>query len=243
MRIGQVIVTYGAPALVDLQLAASPKLPSFVWDDGSGDGRLPEVCRRHGAAFDAAPAPVGHHPGAMLGAERGIAAMSSMDWVFVRMRRFVPLYDWRDDLLAAAARSPLPCLGTRDRTMTFEVRFDAWAVRPAAWRASGAAGVLLRDLYGPHHDYPNSHACLYWAMQRASGRGDGRGVVLDNPPFGSLMPIVSADRHRPGERPVLWRHHSRTADYATAGAALGLGWAASDYEPQSNYPPLGHDLR
>ena len=239
-RVASCLFTAGSPPFLHLQLAAAtrytPGVPIYVYDTGHADDRMEALCQQYGATYQRHPVATRHHHGTQWGIASCIrwAAANGFDFAFLRSRRYVPLFDWRADLAAVAARSPHPTYGSGSPREHLLLRSDCLAVRPTRWVQTGADTRLLYRIEDESRLIPCEAVC-YWAARVAAGLPDKRRVEA-SPPFGEWPEVVTDHRAKPThpDRPVLWRYYSQPQDYAAAARAMGLPYAADDFRVSCN---------
>ncbi len=238
-RLGVVITTYGNPALVELQLAARHKwyrdVPIMVFDDASPAWReINKICARYDVECVVGTFRHGHRGGDMAGFLAGLvwAERLGIDLLAKFSRRWLPMCDWRGELLELASRTQYATYSNVCNRWGFGFRTECLGMHVASWMANTdeMRRLIAQNAIGlPEHDIHVMSQRIHptcrinqLADREDSHRGGGF-AVWDW--MGTAKPQKREN--------VLWHESHSPMDYLEAAHSLGIKrYSSKDFDGQ-----------
>ena len=150
------IITFGAPAYVDLALAVRqrlyPNLPVLVHDDASDQtDALAGICRSYGATFQTNSLRLGHAMGDLSSIIGGLrwAKEQGLDLLVKMSRRLVPAADWVPRLTEMAKVSQFATFARNCQTHGFPLRTECFAMSVEQWSSESICGQMTQFMLTP----------------------------------------------------------------------------------------------
>lgn len=228
-KIGLVIGTFAAIPYIHLQLEARkryyPHVPVLVHDDCSPLGpHLKMLCKEYDADFIALPFRTRHCVGDMSCYVRGAdwAKERGLDTLVKFSRRFIPLFDWTEELKRLALETQMPTYSQRCRHFNFGFRTECIAFHLPSW-AEALEGVRAQVeansttfVEGFIHNFARGlqrceHAAKWEAENPRSG--DWNAYAVWN---------IMADKRVTRQAKVIWHDSDEAVDYARVAHIFGL---------------------
>lgn len=236
LRIGLVIGTYSSVPYVHMGLESHrrhyPNVAVLVHDDCSPkQNDLRRLCQEYGAFFEVNSIKKGHTLGDLSSFLGGLlwAGRQRLDIIVKFSRRFIPLYDWTQELVQLAVTSQEATFSNICRNLNWGFRSEAVGMHVASWLPP--VERIKRDLLdrqdvfveGSIHELAKSirpcNDCLKW--RREHPFDDWRAGYCPWPIMGEnrIIKVVGA----------LWHHSCTPLDYCEASQTLGLSYGERDF--------------
>lgn len=226
-HVGLVLSTCGSAPTIHLQLelceryfgrhtAGNTGLPVLVVNDGDvEEDALKRLCEHYGAWYRTGPR-LGHAPGDLRAfiwglewaAERNVSILAKMS------RRFIPLVNWRQELVLLADRHRYSSTFGRHHDERGFLRTDCIALRVSSWNVSEIHRTLQETI--DNSDVGVAVETVVNSIARVNG-----GVAL--------WDLVGEHISRPYGKSLQWRGHYPYA-YGDLARSLGLPYQDSDFE-------------
>jgi len=237
--VGLAITTFAAAPHVHLHLEARrrfyPDVPLLVHDDGSDvQPQLAQLCADYGVEFRASGLRRGHHLGDVGGIYAGLkwAEEKRFDLLAKFSRRFIPLHDWRPDLLRLAHETQARTFNNVCLNINWGFRTEALAMHIPSW--IGVLPLFEKELAtrAPSLWYtPGGVVCekfVHGAARKvaatAKWKDDRPRWCNGYAPWGIL-----GDNRRIKVPNVLWHHSSPANAYYELALQWGLPYQRGDF--------------
>ena len=240
-RLGVVVGTYASVPYVHLQLEARrrlyPEVPLLVHDDASARGaELRALCADYGAEFESNLQRGEHDKGDLSVFLGGLlwARERGLDLLVKWSRRFLPLRDWRPELLALARASQYPTYSSWTRHLRFGFRTECTALAVEAWFRGGATAGLAQGICGRH---PGLVEAFVHNLARQLATGRCRHALAYDHAHGyrpgeidgyAVWPFLGFDRATRYPE-FLWYDSASPAEYAALAREWDLPYAPADF--------------
>ena len=238
-RIGLVISTYGAPAYVELGLAARRllygNLPVLVHDDCSPAERdvLARLCDKYGRdSFQSNSSSLGHEMGDLSGIVGGLywAKSLGLDLLVKMSRRCIPLSNWTTGLQALAEASQYGTFGRRCEDYGLSLRTECFAMAVEPWSRPEIAGEIAAFMLKNRTSLLVEQYLFQFVLRvyeincEAARQWEHENVLRTPRPAFVDWPFLSEGRRRHSAN-YLWHETAPPEAYQSAAAAIGLSFA------------------
>lgn len=221
-KIGLVIGTHGTPSYIHLHLENAkqlyPDVPIMVHDDCSDKIlELNSLCKDYDASFDFNHYRLGHYLGDIFIFVKSLlwAKRQKIELLVKMSRRWLPLRDWREELIALAIEGQYPTYSSYCSHCRFGFRTECIALHVDSW-LSVWNELYITAISGQDIGLPEAY--MHVMAKR----------VCQNPGSYVMWPLMGDSRFT-RYPDVLWHSACSVADYVKRSQDLGLPYSENDF--------------